>query len=120
MRNEWMMGNERLLIIDDDLPTREMMRDIAATLGVSARHTSDPATFLKAARKWKPTHIVVDLKMPQMDGMQVMNQLARQKCFRGNHHLEWSMRSYPGCSGPVREPIRAQRRGHLAKAVPSQ
>jgi len=73
------MGNERLLIIDDDLPTREMMRDIAATLGVPARHTSDPAIFLKAASEWKPTHIVVDLKMPEMDGMQVMNKLARQK-----------------------------------------
>ncbi|MDR3726835.1 MAG: EAL domain-containing response regulator [Terracidiphilus sp.] len=76
------MEGLRLLILDDDPAIGGMILDIAQSAGVEARYIPDPEEFFAAIRDWKPTHVTVDLKMPQMDGVEVMMRLAKME-FRG-------------------------------------
>src|SRR6266851_9060860 len=48
--------------------------------GFEVMATEDPRTFQKAARSWRPTLIIMDLKMPGVDGIQLLRDLAADKC----------------------------------------
>src|SRR6266851_3332766 len=47
--------------------------------GFEVMATEDPRTFQKAARSWRPTLIIMDLKMPGVDGIQLLRNLATFK-----------------------------------------
>jgi EAL domain-containing protein (putative c-di-GMP-specific phosphodiesterase class I)/CheY-like chemotaxis protein len=72
------MSALRLLILDDDLAIGQTIAMIANDIGVSTRFTSSHAEFFSIELEWQPTHIALDLVMPQMDGVQVLAQLAQR------------------------------------------
>lgn len=74
------MARKRLLILDDDPPVRELIHDIAESVGVPSQQTSIPSEFFRLTKAWEPTHIILDLNMPEMDGIEVMKKLARDGC----------------------------------------
>jgi len=74
------MANGRLLIIDDEPAVGQVIRSIAETMGFEARYTADPDTFFHTMEEWRPTHVAVDLVMPDMDGVEVMVRLAEHRC----------------------------------------
>ena len=74
------MKDRRLLILDDDLAFGRMMQDIAATAGIPSQHIARSDEFFEAVQVWKPTNIATDLQMPGMDGVKVMEELARLGC----------------------------------------
>ncbi len=72
------MPDNRLLVIDDE-------PDVAATVGRVARRagfdtivTTDGADFLERAWSWEPTVMVLDLAMPDVDGREILAELARR------------------------------------------
>ncbi|MBS0511684.1 MAG: EAL domain-containing response regulator [Proteobacteria bacterium] len=75
-----MHPTHRFLILDDDPLVGQTMQFIAEDLGLETRLTNSPADFFEALEFWAPTHIAVDLIMPDMDGVQVMKQLADNGC----------------------------------------
>jgi CheY-like chemotaxis protein len=70
----------RLLILDDDPHIGKMMKLVAESAGLTARFVTDTVEFFRAVDEWRPTHIAVDLVMPEMDGVEVLDQLADRKC----------------------------------------
>lgn len=72
--------NGRLLILEDDPSVGSIIRMIAITSGLEARVLSHPEEFFHALNEWQPTHIVLDLVMPEMDGVQVLAELAARQC----------------------------------------
>ncbi len=76
-----MKDNEkRLLVLDDDQMTANTIGFIAQSAGIASRVTTNSDTFFKTVESWDPTHIALDLIMPEMDGVEVMVELARLKC----------------------------------------
>jgi EAL domain-containing protein (putative c-di-GMP-specific phosphodiesterase class I) len=73
-------GERRLLILDDDPEIGRTISFIAESIGVSARHTASPSEFFALQLTWAPTHVAIDLVMPEMDGVQVLAQLAHRHC----------------------------------------
>ncbi len=71
------MSEIRLLILDDDALTAATIENMAESVGVTARHTVSARAFFDELQGWEPTHVFLDLNMPDMDGVQVMNELAR-------------------------------------------
>lgn len=77
-----MMGDRkvRLLILDDDAAVCSTLKAMAEAVGAQARICTHPAAFFEALSEWTPTHIALDLSMPDMDGVQVIAELASRRC----------------------------------------
>lgn len=70
----------RLLILDDDPDIGQTILNMADVIGLGTRFTTDPTEFFSTIDGWDPTHIALDLVMPLMDGVEVLEQLALRKC----------------------------------------
>lgn len=68
----------RILVLDDEATVGETLCAIARSAGYAARSTTDADEFLQVIAEWKPTHIVVDLMMPRVDGIEVIHRLAER------------------------------------------
>lgn len=75
--------DKRLLILDDDPMVGQTMCVMADSAGVMARFVSNPVQFFHDVETWNPTHIALDLIMPEMDGVEVMSSLAERGCNAG-------------------------------------
>lgn len=74
------MDTTRLLVMDDDPVATRITVAMTAALGGVAQGTASVADLLRTIDEWAPTHIAVDLVMPGVDGVEVMNLLARRHC----------------------------------------
>jgi diguanylate cyclase (GGDEF)-like protein/hemerythrin-like metal-binding protein len=70
----------RLLVLDDDPAIGTTVAMIGESAGFEAVSTADPAEFFRLIDDWRPSHIALDLVMPEMDGVQVMTRLAGMRC----------------------------------------
>lgn len=68
--------NKRLLTIDDDTAICRTIDLVARTTGFEARSTSDTSEFFRLVEEWRPSHLVLDLVMPGLDGVDVLHRLA--------------------------------------------
>lgn len=70
----------RLLILDDEPEVGRIIGLIAEGAGFEWRSTIHPDDFFRELDNWLPTHLAIDLVMPEMDGVQVMRQLSERDC----------------------------------------
>ncbi len=70
----------RLLILDDDPLVGCTMQFIAEDLGLETRFVATATAFFAELDAWRPTHIALDLIMPDMDGVEVIKGLAEREC----------------------------------------
>src|SRR5271170_2615733 len=70
----------RLLVIDDDLAFLRLVKRVAEPHGFEVVATDDPVNFKKSAQSWNPTLIVMDLQMPGTDGIELLRDLALNRC----------------------------------------
>ncbi len=77
------MPDHRLLILDDDPLIGETIGHIARSIGLEVRATTEARTFFETLDEWQPGQIALDLVMPDMDGVEVLVELARRQCQAG-------------------------------------
>ena len=70
----------RLLVFDDDPAIGQTVQGMAELLGYPCRVSTQPDDFFAALDAWRPTHILLDLVMPRMDGVEVIRHLADRQC----------------------------------------
>lgn len=73
------MSQHKLLILDDDELTGETIRNVAEYAGMSVKVTTNAINFFSLLKQWQPTHIALDLIMPDMDGVEVLGALGEQQ-----------------------------------------
>jgi CheY-like chemotaxis protein len=73
-------ASHRLLVVDDEAGICRFVRRVAEQLGFAVETVSSSRDALKAAQQLDPTVLVLDLAMPDMDGIEVMRQLAGAGC----------------------------------------
>ncbi len=71
---------DRVLVIDDEPGFLQFVKRVAEAGGFDVVITGDPSAFVNAARQWHPTVIMLDLKMPGTDGVQLLRTLAADNC----------------------------------------
>src|SRR5215510_7621174 len=67
----------KVLIVDDDAAFRNSLARFFHSIGVDVQTFASGAEFLAHAPKDGPTCVLLDLQMPEMNGLQVQEELAR-------------------------------------------
>jgi anti-anti-sigma factor len=65
----------KILIIDDEAPTLTMFRMFLETYGYQVLTAGDGEQGVALFKKEKPPVVLTDIKMPQMDGIEVLRQI---------------------------------------------
>jgi CheY-like chemotaxis protein/anti-sigma regulatory factor (Ser/Thr protein kinase) len=68
-------GHGIILVIDDDLIIRELLKNYLSRLGYSVAAAATGEEGLKLANKLRPDAILLDVKMPGLDGWRVLSTL---------------------------------------------
>jgi DNA-binding response OmpR family regulator len=74
------MSQGRLLVLDDDETVGMLLVFVAQRAGFEARLCERPQDFFEALATWAPSHLAIDLHMPQMSGLDVLRRLAASHC----------------------------------------
>src|SRR5262249_26296181 len=65
----------RILIADDDEPTRQMLAEFLEEEGYQIRVAEDGIQTLEAVSSFLPDLILLDVKMPEIDGLEVARRV---------------------------------------------
>ena len=66
---------KRILIAEDNLPSRELVREILETEGYDVVEASDGRQALEMIFTAKPDLVVMDIQMPGLDGFKVVSEI---------------------------------------------
>src|SRR5271168_933884 len=67
---------EKVLIVEDEMHARTGLTELVESWGYRAECAADGMEGLEKALAWAPAIVVTDLKMPRMDGMQLLERIA--------------------------------------------
>ena len=73
------MTGQRLLVVDDEPALGEFARLVALDLGFEVEVTTDGYAFKERYDEFDPTVVMVDLIMPDIEGMELVQWLAERK-----------------------------------------
>ncbi len=65
----------KVLVIDDDAGIADLLTDVCQDNGFDARSLTDARKAVELAKSWKPDMITLDIEMPDIDGIDVLNRL---------------------------------------------
>jgi DNA-binding NtrC family response regulator len=68
----------RILVVDDEPSARHGLEKLLRQEGFSVRVEADGAAALATAEEFRPDVVVTDLRMPKMDGMELLHRLRAQ------------------------------------------
>lgn len=74
------MANKRLLVCDDEAAVGRFVRNATEHLGYEVRLTTSGPGLMQIYDDFKPTVILLDMVMPEMDGNEVIMWLAGRAC----------------------------------------
>lgn len=72
------MPNAKILVIDDEPSILSLITSYLRPEGYEVYTAADGPSGLNAARAYKPDLIVLDIMLPNMDGIEVLNQIRRE------------------------------------------
>lgn len=75
-------GPLRVLIIEDDSYAREALEYFLTAEGFETRSVAEGKAGYRAARRFAPDLIVMDLGLPDMDGKQLIERMRNHQQFR--------------------------------------
>jgi two-component system response regulator FixJ len=66
-------------LIDDDLDVRVSLQTLLRSIGVRGWPFASGLEFLEALPHLRPGCLVIDVRMPELDGLELLEQLARER-----------------------------------------
>src|SRR5688572_18797379 len=69
-------GGRRILIADDDEAIRSLLKDLLGPEGYETIEAKTGAEVLRAVPKVEPNLLILDLRMGDMDGIEVLRRLS--------------------------------------------
>ena len=65
--------SKKLLVVDDQDSIIKIVSKIASELGYEVRTVTDPASAFEAFERFEPDVMIIDLVMPEVDGIDVLH-----------------------------------------------
>ena len=75
METSTQIGKRRILVADDNVMLRRTLQIVLQLWGFEVTVAEDGAAALTAARERSPAAIVMDIRMPVMDGLEVARRI---------------------------------------------
>jgi two-component system response regulator FixJ len=97
------LTQKNVYVVDDDRDVRRSLSFMLGTAELASRPFASGTDFLESLDDLKPGCILLDIRMPQVDGFHVMAELARR-------HIEWPVIVMTG-HGEVSVAVRAMKLG---------
>ncbi len=72
------MMQEKVLIVEDEENERTGLAELVRAWGYDTETASDGVEGLERTESWGPGIVITDLKMPRMDGMELLEHIAAQ------------------------------------------
>jgi DNA-binding NtrC family response regulator len=72
------MAQEKVLIVEDEENERTGLAELVQAWGYHTETAPDGVEALSTVETWNPGIVITDLRMPRMDGMQLLEQIAAQ------------------------------------------
>ena len=69
------MAHERILIVEDNEPSRRLVRDVLRIKGYETVETETAEEGLRIAREVRPALILMDIQLPGMSGIDALRYL---------------------------------------------
>ncbi len=66
---------KKLLMIDDQPSMTRVVALVASQLGFDFRAVNDPGTAIQAFIDYRPDALILDMVMPETDGIEILNQV---------------------------------------------
>ncbi len=66
---------KKILIVDDEKPIREMLKKFLAKKGYQVYETDNGEDALKIVEQELPAVVLLDIRMPKMDGVEVLKKI---------------------------------------------
>jgi len=73
----------RVLVVDDERDTREMLRVMIGQLGAEVKSCTSSSEAMKVLSDWQPDVIVSDIEMPDEDGYELMRKVRLSEAAMG-------------------------------------
>ncbi|MEJ0037254.1 MAG: response regulator [Gammaproteobacteria bacterium] len=106
----------RVLVVEDDIETRDMLSAILERAGFSYRVATRASEALSVLDDWQPDVIVSDIGMPDMDGYAFVRQLRARTAEQGGHIPALALSAFARAED--RElALRSGYQAHVAKPV---
>jgi CheY-like chemotaxis protein len=80
MQGQAGLGGRRVLIVDDEPADRDPIARLAKSHGCDVREAGSHADMVAVMRTWDPEMLVLDVVMPEVDGIAVLRRLAEGHC----------------------------------------
>jgi two-component system response regulator FixJ len=72
------MADEIVFVVDDDADARDSLCALLESAGVAAEAHASARDFLGAYRPGRPACLIADIRMPDMDGLELQEELNRR------------------------------------------
>lgn len=74
-----MTPTPRVLVIDDEPEIAKLICNVARTSGYDALSTTEPNHFMSLYRSWPPDTVILDIHIPETDGVELLRFLAGEQ-----------------------------------------
>ncbi len=107
----------RVLVVDDRVEARLLLLRLLQPLGFEVREAEDGEQALAAWRQWQPRMVMMDMRMPVMDGMEATRRIKATEQGRGTAVIALTASSFEeqredilaaGCDAFLRKPLREE------------
>ena len=72
------MTDDKILIVEDEENERAGLAELVSAWGYRAETAKDGVEGLEKVISWQPTIVISDLKMPRMDGLELLQRIGEQ------------------------------------------
>ncbi len=74
-RDPWPVGRRRILVVDDDPSLRLLLRETLAADEFEIEEVASAEEAREVARFWRPAVVLLDVQLPELDGLSFCRQL---------------------------------------------
>jgi len=110
------LAGVRVLVVDDEVDTRELLTVILRQSGAEVRAVSSTSQGIEVFKEWRPDVLVSDIGMPERDGYELIHELRALKPEQGRDTPAIALTAYARSEDRLKA-LRSGFQSHVAKPV---